>query len=194
MIRLGIFASGNGTNAINLNHYFNKNTSIEVAKVYCNNPVAGVITRAFSDDIPTHVFTRRQLNTGAVLKQLKRDKIDVVILAGFLWLIPENLVTGYPKKIINVHPALLPKFGGKGMYGMNVHEAVIENKESKSGITIHVVDESYDTGDHLFQAQVDVEHDETPESLAEKIHVLEYKHFPEVIEQYVLSLSQAKSI
>lgn len=187
MIRLGIFASGSGTNAINLYQYFSEHSNIEVAKVYCNNPVAGVITKSFSVDLPTHIFTKRQLNTGAVLKQLQRDDIDVIILAGFLWLIPENLVVGFPNKIINIHPALLPNYGGKGMYGANVHQAVITNKEPKSGITIHLVDGSYDTGDHLFQATTDVESDDTPETLAQKIHALEHKHFPVVVEDYVLN-------
>lgn len=186
MIKLGIFASGSGTNAININKYFFENTDIEVTKVYCNNPVAGIITKAFSVDIATHVFTKRQLNNGSVLQQLQNDKIDVIILAGFLWLIPENLITGFPQRIINIHPALLPNYGGKGMYGMNVHKAVIENRDSESGITIHLVDEKYDTGDHLFQAKVDIDSTDNADSLAQKIHTLEYKHFPEVIEKYLL--------
>jgi phosphoribosylglycinamide formyltransferase 1 len=189
MIRLGIFASGNGTNAINLNSYFADHESIQVSKIYCNNPVAGIITKAYSADIPTHVFTKRQLNNGSVLNQLTIDAIDVIILAGFLWLVPENLVLGYRNKIINIHPALLPKYGGKGMYGSNIHKKVLENKEAQSGITIHLVDEKYDTGDHLHQSAFDLTPDETLESLAQKIHGLEYKHFPAVVEQFVSNLS-----
>jgi len=185
MIRLGVLASGSGTNAINFHQYFSNHESVELAKIYCNNPVAGVITKGFSNDIPTQVFTRRQLLNGELLEQLKRDHIDVVVLAGFLWLVPQNLIEGYPNRIINIHPALLPKYGGKGMYGMNVHQAVIEAKEKQSGITIHLVDEKYDTGDHLFQATADIEQGETPESLAKKIHELEYAHFPVVVEEFV---------
>ncbi len=185
MIRLGVFASGSGTNAININRYFADHSTIELAKIYCNNPVAGVITKAYSEDIPTQIFTRRQLQNGMLLKQLKQDQIDVIVLAGFLWLIPTNLITGFQHKIINLHPALLPKYGGKGMYGMNVHEAVIEAKETETGITIHMVDKKYDTGDHLFQATVPIEKSETPESVAQKIHLLEYEHFPKVIESFV---------
>ncbi|MFT5513614.1 MAG: phosphoribosylglycinamide formyltransferase-1 [Bacteroidia bacterium] len=188
MIRLGIFASGSGTNAININNYFSDHQKIEVAKVYCNNPAAGIITKSFLNDIPSHVFTKRQLNDGDVLQQLKRDKIDVIILAGFLWLIPNNLIVGYANRIINVHPALLPKYGGKGMYGLNVHEAVIQSKDKTSGISIHLVDDQYDTGDHLFQGTVNIEAGESPESLADKIHKLEYAHFPKVIEDYVLEV------
>ncbi len=192
MIRLGVFASGSGTNAININRYFADHSTIELAKIYCNNPVAGVITKAYSEDIPTQIFTRRQLQNGMLLKQLKQDQIDVIVLAGFLWLIPTNLITGFQHKIINLHPALLPKYGGKGMYGMNVHEAVIEAKETETGITIHMVDEKYDTGDHLFQATVAIDKTETAESVANKIHTLEYKHFPEVIERYVGSLNTSQ--
>lgn len=190
-IRIGVFASGNGSNAINLNSYFSENTSIDICKIYCNNPSAGILTKAFSHNIPIQLFTKSQLNSGNVLKQLKADQIDVVVLAGFLWLIPQNLVKAYPSRIINIHPALLPSYGGKGMYGMRVHEAVVSNKEKESGITIHLVDEEYDRGDHLFQAKTPLDADESPESLAKKIHELEYQHFPKVVEAYVLSIKKA---
>ncbi len=188
-IKLGIFASGNGSNAINLNAYFREHESIEVTKVYCNNPMAGIITKAFSNNIPLHLFTKRQLNTGMVTDQLKKDGIDLVVLAGFLWLIPENLILAFQDRIVNVHPALLPRYGGKGMYGMNVHKAVIENQESESGITIHLVDEEYDHGGHLHQAKTLVSPEDTPESLAQKIHELEYEHFPKTVETYALGLN-----
>ncbi|MBO6517476.1 MAG: phosphoribosylglycinamide formyltransferase [Bacteroidia bacterium] len=189
-IRIGIFASGNGSNAINLNSHFDQHPEIEISKVYCNNPMAGVITKAFSNNIPVQVFTKRQLNNGHVLEQLKRDQIDVIVLAGFLWLVPEDLIKSFPSRIINIHPALLPHYGGKGMYGMRVHEAVVQNQEKESGITIHLVDEEYDNGDHLFQASVSLSNNETPESLAAKIHELEYQHFPVVVENYVLRPGQ----
>ncbi len=192
MIRLGVFASGSGTNAMNINRYFADHSNIALSKIYCNNPVAGVITKGYSDDIPTQIFTRRQLQNGSLLQQLKNDNIDVIVLAGFLWLIPANLIEGFPNRIINIHPALLPKYGGKGMYGMNVHQAVIDAKEKETGITIHLVDEKYDTGDHLFQATVAIDKTETAESVANKIHTLEYKHFPEVIERYVRSLNTSQ--
>ncbi|MFT5723109.1 MAG: phosphoribosylglycinamide formyltransferase-1 [Bacteroidia bacterium] len=188
MIRLGIFASGSGTNAININNYFADHEAIEVTKIYCNNPVAGIITKAFSNDIPLHVFTKRQLNSGSVLNQLKQDRIDVIVLAGFLWLIPQDLTLAFPNKIINIHPALLPAYGGKGMYGSNVHKAIIDNKEPESGITIHLVDNEYDTGDLLYQAKTAIDANESPDSLAQKIHILEHQHFPVVIEKYVLEL------
>ncbi len=186
--RLGIFASGNGSNALNFNAYFSNHDSIEVAKIYCNNPAAGILTKAFSYDIPAHLFTKSQLTTGAVLEQLVADKIDIIVLAGFLWLIPENLIDAFPSKIINIHPALLPKYGGKGMFGSNVHKAVIENKETESGITIHLVDKFYDHGGHLFQAKTLVDSSDTPETLAAKIHTLEHEHFPRVVADHIKKL------
>ncbi|MCB9263288.1 MAG: phosphoribosylglycinamide formyltransferase [Flavobacteriales bacterium] len=187
-IRLGIFASGNGSNAINLNRYFQNHSHIEVSKIYCNNPVAGVITKSFSNDIPCHIFTKSQLQNDSLLEQLIYDRIDVIVLAGFLWLIPSAFVKQFPDKIINIHPALLPKFGGKGMYGMRVHEAVIDGGEKQSGITIHKVDDKYDNGDMLFQAHCTVDADDTADSLAQKIHLLEYEHFPKVVEEYCLRM------
>lgn len=186
-VRLGVFASGNGSNAINLHKYFSSHKDIELVKIYCNNPAAGIIKNSFSHDIPLHLFTRNQLKSGKLLKQLQRDAIDVIVLAGFLWLIPENLITAYNQRIINIHPSLLPNYGGKGMYGMHVHEAVISAGEQQSGITIHLVDEKFDHGSHLFQAQIKLADNETPESLAARIHELEYTHFPAVVENYVLS-------
>lgn len=191
MIRLGIIASGSGSNAENFHEYFRNSTSIEVSKVYCNNPGAGILDRCHRLDLPCQTFTRQQLKDGRLLDQLLRDEIDLIVLAGFLWLIPSNLIAAFQNKIINIHPALLPKFGGKGMYGMNVHEAVVAQGESESGITIHLVNEKYDEGETLFQANVALQEGETPESLAAKIHQLEYKYFPEVVEDYALKLASS---
>ena len=187
-MKLGIFASGNGSNAVNISKHFASNDQISVAKIYCNNPAAGIITKAFTLDVALHLFTRKQLIDGSLLDQLRKDKIDIIILAGFLWLIPPSFVKAYPNRIINIHPALLPNYGGKGMYGMRVHEAVVKNKEVETGITIHLVDEKYDNGGHLFQAKVPLTPDDDAQVVAEKIHKLEQKHFPEVIENYLNSL------
>jgi len=186
MIRLGILASGNGSNAVNFINYFREDPNISVAKIYTNNPSAGVITKAFALNVPVHVFSRRQLKEGSVTDQLKQDQIDCVVLAGFLWLVPSNMIEAFPERIINIHPALLPSYGGKGMYGMRVHEAVVDNGEKESGITIHLVDEQYDHGDHLFQARTPVESNDSPEDVATKIHALEHKHFPEVVKDYLM--------
>lgn len=185
--RIALFASGNGTNVQRIAEYFQNHSSIEIAAVYCNKPEAFVLTRAKDLGIPSRVFSRDELQDGEVLAMLVADHVDWIILAGFLWKVPDQLIEAYPGRIINVHPALLPAYGGKGMYGHHVHEAVIKNKEMESGITIHLVDEVYDHGEHLFQVRVALDTDETPESLAEKIHVLEQKYFPEIIEKTILA-------
>lgn len=185
--RLALFASGSGSNVQRICDYFKGHDSIGVRSIYCNKPDAYVVQRAEKLGIPCRLFDKEDLNDGEVVAQLVADGIDWVILAGFLWLIPENMLEAYPGHIINIHPALLPKYGGKGMYGMHVHEAVVANKEKESGITIHLVDEEYDKGEFLFQAKVALAADETSESLAEKIHQLEHEHFPEVIEETVLA-------
>lgn len=186
--RIAIFASGSGTNAVNFINYFEHHPTIEVACIYCNNPEAGIIQKAFLLDVPVLVFSKYHLKNGYVTNQLKKDAIDFVVLAGFLWLIPADLVNAFPAKIINIHPALLPKYGGKGMYGHHVHDAVIEAKEKVSGITIHLVDERYDHGKYLFQAETKLVAGETPSSLAAKIHQLEQTHFPKVVEDYILNV------
>lgn len=186
-LKLALFASGNGSNVQRISEYFKGHPRIEVAAVYCNNPDAFVIKRAKDLGLPCRLFTRKELLEGKVLNRLMNDQIDWIILAGFLWLIPAELTEAYPKRILNIHPALLPSYGGKGMYGSNVHKAVVANQEKESGITIHLVDEEYDTGKHLFQASVALSPDETPESLAGKIHELEYTHYPEVIERTLLA-------
>ena len=179
-----IFASGSGTNAQNICEQFADNTSIKVVALFCNNPDAMVIARMKPFNIPVHVFNRETFNNeqgfSALLNQYHPS---LLVLAGFLWLIPEYLVKQYPNKIINIHPALLPKFGGKGMYGMNVHRAVIENKEPETGITIHFVNEHYDEGNIIFQKKVSLAGNESPESVAEKVHELEQTHFPAIIEK-----------
>ena len=184
--RLALFASGSGTNVQRIIDHFRDNARIEVAAVYCNNPEAYVLERADKLGIPTRVFDREELKSGDVLGMLVADHIDWVILAGFLWLIPDNLLEAYPGRIINIHPALLPAYGGKGMYGHHVHEAVVKNGEKESGITVHFVDEKYDEGEPIFQARVPLEAGESPESLAEKIHKLEHTHYPRVIEECIL--------
>lgn len=156
-----------------------------MAAVFCNNPQAYVIERCRSLNVPCIVFSREDFKNDRILELLARYKPDLIVLAGFLWLVPMHLIEAYPDKIINIHPALLPGYGGKGMYGMRVHEAVIAAGEKQSGITIHKVDGHYDKGDAIFQATVDIVPSDTPDTLAHKIHELEYKHFPRVIEEYL---------
>ncbi len=184
---LAIFASGNGSNAENLIRFFKNDAAAEVALVLSNNPNAYVLERAKTLGVPTFSFSREEFfKSDKVLLELKEYNIDWVILAGFLWLVPKNIIQAYPHHIINIHPALLPKFGGKGMYGDFVHKSVIEAGEQCSGITIHYVDEQYDEGKTIFQAQCPVEAHDTPEKLAARIHELEYLHFPEVIKSEIL--------
>ncbi|HLN52702.1 MAG TPA: phosphoribosylglycinamide formyltransferase [Lentimicrobium sp.] len=186
MKRIAIFASGNGSNAQNIAEYFAENGKGKITAIYCNNPKAYVIQRAESLNIPLVLFNREQFYADeTVLKDLINRKTDLIILAGFLWLLPVNLVKTFDKRIINIHPALLPKYGGKGMYGMAVHEAVIDNNEPESGITIHLIDEMYDKGDIIFQFKCPVSPDDTPDSLAEKVHKLEYQYYPKVISDYL---------
>ncbi|MFW6259568.1 MAG: phosphoribosylglycinamide formyltransferase [Tangfeifania sp.] len=187
--RIAIFASGSGTNAENIIRYFIDNKTIEVDSLWSNKPGAYALKRAEKMGVDTFVFTRKELNeTGEVAKKLKERKIDLIVLAGFLWLIPLELINNF--SIINIHPALLPKYGGKGMYGMKVHQAVVENCETESGITIHLVNPVYDDGEILFQAKCPVKPGDTPEDVARKVHKLEYRHYPEVIEKLLLSESR----
>lgn len=185
MINIAIFASGNGTNAQRIAEYFNESTSASVTAIYCNNPQAYVLERAAKLSIPSIVFNKQDFHSEVILNDLKSRNIDLIILAGFLWLIPQHLINAYNKRIINIHPALLPLHGGKGMYGSKVHESVILNKDKESGITIHLIDEEYDKGKVLYQAKCMIEEGETSESLAQKIHLLEYQYFPTVIEDYI---------
>ncbi|MFN8438916.1 MAG: phosphoribosylglycinamide formyltransferase [Cytophagales bacterium] len=184
MKRIVLFASGSGSNVENIANYFANRTDVQIEAVYCNNPEAYVIERCKKLGIPCRVFTREEFSkSDVVVNELLALQTDLVVLAGFLWLIPKNLVATFPDKIINIHPALLPKFGGKGMYGHHVHEAVVANKESESGITIHFVNEHYDEGKVIFQASCAVTENDTADDVAKKIHLLEYEHFPKVIDK-----------
>lgn len=181
-----IFASGNGSNALRLCQYFSYHPAIKVAAIFCNNPQASVIEKAEALDLPVVLFTREELyESNKVLDALKHYHADYIVLAGFLWLMPQHILHEFHDRIINIHPALLPRYGGKGMYGMRVHKAVIDQQEKESGITIHLVNEHYDEGRILFQATAVIEEEETPESLAQKIHKLEHEHFPTVVEEYI---------
>lgn len=187
MIKLAIFASGSGTNAKKIIEHFANNESINVSSVFSNSSKAFVLQRAKALDIPAETFNRSEFLDPGFLNQRGFEKIDFIILAGFLWKIPLYLIDAFPDKILNIHPALLPKYGGKGMYGEHVHNAVIEAGEKESGITIHLVNENYDEGRILFQAPCDVHSNDSPETLASKIHRLEHEHYPKVIEEFVLS-------
>lgn len=189
MKKIAIFASGNGSNAERIFDYFVKKKSAEVSLILTNNPTAGVLIRAEKLGVPSVVFNRKEFSELDMISELLLDKqIDLVVLAGFLWLVPNNILSAFRHRIVNIHPALLPKYGGKGMYGEHVHKSVIDSGDSKSGITIHYVNEKYDDGQILFQAEVSVESSDTPDSLAAKIHELEYTHFPVVIERILREL------
>ncbi|MCK4922687.1 MAG: phosphoribosylglycinamide formyltransferase [Bacteroidales bacterium] len=179
--KIAILASGSGTNAENIVRFFNDESKSEVDLILSNNKNAFVLERAVNLGVKSVCFTREEFNSEKFLDYFK--DIDLIVLAGFLWLIPTFLIEAFPNKIINIHPALLPAYGGKGMYGMNVHKAIIENGEKKSGISIHFVNEKYDEGNIIFQATCEVESHDTPESLADKIHVLEQEHFPRVVKE-----------
>lgn len=186
-INIAIFASGSGTNAENLIKFFSQSKSIKVALVLSNKNDAYVLERARNLNVPTYTFSPYELtDTSLVDNRLNELKIDAIVLAGFLLKIPDRLLTKFPDKIINIHPALLPNYGGKGMYGLKVHTAVIDAGESESGITIHLVDGKYDNGKTLFQAKCKVDSGETPESLAMKIHDLEYRFFPKIVNEFLL--------
>ncbi len=187
-INIAVFASGSGTNAEEIFKYFKHHEVIRVSCLLTNNPKAYAITRAEKHHIPYVVFDRDTFkDPKKMLPILDDQKIDAIVLAGFLWLIPEFLISRYPDRIVNIHPALLPRFGGKGMYGMRVHEAVINTGQAESGITIHLVNQKYDDGKIIFQAKCEVEYGDTPEALADKIHKLEHQHYPKVIERWLLT-------
>lgn len=181
--RIAIFASGSGSNAQKIMEHFKYSDSAEVALVLSNNPDAYVLQRADNFEIPTHVFDKHDFyQTDEIVDLLKRLEIDLVVLAGFLWLVPENLLKSFPNKIINIHPALLPKFGGKGMYGDRVHKAVLEAGEDEHGITIHFVNENFDEGEIIHQARFRVDPGDTMEILKFNGQQLEHTHYPKVIE------------
>lgn len=187
-LNLAIFASGSGSNAENIVNYFNGFPNVFIKLILTNNPHAGVIERMKKYGITLELFNKDDFyNSENVLNTLKAQKVDVIILAGFLWLVPEKLIENFEERIINIHPALLPAYGGKGMYGHYVHEKVIENREKYSGITIHLVNKEYDKGKILFQAKSKIDADDTPETLATKIHELEYLYFPQIITSFLYS-------
>jgi phosphoribosylglycinamide formyltransferase 1 len=186
MKQIAVFASGTGSNAARIIDHFRHHPVIKVALVVCNKPGAGVLSIAESAGIPTLMIEKESFfRADGCVGALKDRGIDFIVLAGFLWKIPTGLVNAYPGKIINIHPALLPKYGGKGMYGRYIHEAVVAAGEKETGITIHYVDELYDHGRVVFQASVEVEAGDTPERVAEKVHLLEHRYFPEIIEQVI---------
>lgn len=182
--KIVIFASGSGTNAENIIKHFQDADNIEVSAVLSNRRSAGALKKAHRLNVKALLFDREALyNSHEILNVLRDINPDLIVLAGFLWLMPSNILDEFQGRIINIHPALLPKYGGKGMYGARVHEAVIENREKESGITIHYVNSKYDEGKIIFQATTPVAEEDTPDSLAGKIHKLEYRYFPEVIQQ-----------
>jgi len=186
--RIAVFASGRGSNARRLVEHFAGNKTAEIALIASNKPDAPVLDMAHAQDISVFVFDKKKFTQEkSVIEELENFEIDFIVLAGFLWLVPKVLIEHFPKKIINLHPALLPKYGGKGMYGMRVHEAVRANNEPETGITIHYVNEHYDEGDIIFQAKCTVEPTDTPQDIAQKIHELEHKHLPIITEKLVTS-------
>jgi phosphoribosylglycinamide formyltransferase-1 len=189
--RIAIFASGSGSNAQKIMEHFKRSTEAEVALVLTNNPESYVLQRADSFEIPSHVFDRHEFyQTDEVLDLLKNLDIDLIVLAGFLWLIPQNLLKEYPGRIINIHPALLPKFGGKGMYGDKVHQAVMAAGETEGGITIHYVNENYDEGEFIYQAKYRIEKDDNIEMIKFKGQQLEHLHYPRVVESIIKKIKK----
>ncbi|WP_165731458.1 phosphoribosylglycinamide formyltransferase [Polaribacter sp. 20A6] len=190
MKRIVIFASGSGTNAENIIKFFNHTKTAKVTTVLCNNEHAKVFDRCKKLDIKCLHFKKEAFFTSDEVLNLLKEQADYIILAGFLWKIPTKIIDAFPNKIINIHPALLPKYGGKGMYGMNVHKAVKENKESETGITIHYVNANYDEGAIIYQAKTALNEEDSPEKIAEKIHILEQEYFPRVIEDVILAINE----
>jgi phosphoribosylglycinamide formyltransferase 1 len=191
MKNIAILASGSGTNAENIITYFSNRNTAKVTLVLSNKRNAFVLERAAKHNIRSVFFDHKEFYvSGKVLRYLLLYKIDFIALAGFLWLVPSNILQQYHERIVNIHPALLPGYGGKGMYGDNVHKAVIRNHEKESGISIHYVNEDYDKGDIIFQARCQVDPADTPESLAEKVHSLEYQYYPKIIEGLVEKLPE----
>jgi phosphoribosylglycinamide formyltransferase 1 len=184
---IAIFASGSGTNAEQIIRHFESHDSIKVSLILSNKKDAYVLNRALKHKIPHFVFNRQMFYKEKQVDEILRlNGINFIVLAGFMWLMPERFVKNYPEKIVNIHPALLPKYGGKGMYGHHVHEAVVNNKEQESGITIHWVNEMYDDGSIIYQARCPVAPDDSPDDVAAKVHQLEYEHYPRIIEKVIL--------
>ncbi len=184
--RVSVFASGSGSNAEKFFEFFQNDAQIEIVSVFTNNKSAGVIERANRFSIPHHVYNRTFWERGdVIMKILKEEQVDYIVLAGFMLLIPDNLVKAFPSKIFNIHPALLPKFGGQGMYGMNVHKAVKAAGESESGITIHYVNEHYDEGQIIAQASCSITSDDSAEEIAKKVLKLEHENYPKVVAEVI---------
>lgn len=185
--RIAIFASGSGSNAEEIMKFFQDHPTISIATLLSNNVNAYALERAEKYGVPTRVFNREEYNDGAViLNWLTEHDVTHIVLAGFLWLIPSYLITAYPDRIINIHPALLPLFGGKGMYGMKVHQAVKNAGSTETGITIHLVNDRYDDGRIIFQGKCGIDQDCSPEEIAKRVHALEHEHYPRVIEKWIL--------
>lgn len=190
MTNIALFASGNGSNAENIIQYFTNNIDIKIKLVLSNRADAFVLERVKKYNVDSFVFSANELkNSNIVLEKLITYNIGFIVLAGFLLMVPANIINAFPNRIINIHPALLPKFGGKGMHGIHVHRSVIDAKEKESGITIHYINEKYDEGAIIFQAKCNVYPYDTPETLANKIHQLEQQHFPAVIEKVITNLN-----
>lgn len=187
MKNIAILASGSGSNAENIVNYFKDRKDISF-KIYSNKKDAYVLERAKRLGVPYESFLKSELEDGTFLSKLIAEKVDFVVLAGFLLKIPDEMLTVFPDKIVNIHPSLLPKYGGKGMYGMKVHEAVVAAGEKESGITIHIIDDHYDEGSVVFQAKVPVLPTDSPDDVAHKVHELEYKYFPQVIDEMISKL------
>ncbi|MBC7628091.1 phosphoribosylglycinamide formyltransferase [Ferruginibacter sp.] len=186
---IAIFASGAGSNAKQIIEHFKFHTTIKVSLIVCNKQGAGVLKHAINHEVPTLFIEKERFFSGdGYVPQLFAASIDFIVLAGFLWKIPLSIIKAYPNKIINIHPALLPNYGGKGMYGTHVHTAVIDAGDNKSGISIHYVDEHYDNGDIIFQAYCDIEANDNPSTLADKIHLLEHQYYPNVVEKCIRNL------
>lgn len=188
MINIAIFASGSGTNTEEIIRYFAASEKYKVALVFSNRPKAGVLERARRLGVPFEVLEKKDLTGPALMALMRRYGIGFIVLAGFLCMVPDELIGAFPKRIVNIHPALLPKYGGKGMYGAHVHEAVVAAGEKETGITIHYINERYDEGEIIFQKSCPVSPGDTPEMVATKVHVLEYACYPVVIEQLLGNL------
>ena len=189
--RIAIFASGSGSNAQKLMEHFKRSPEVEIALVLTNNPDAYVLQRADNFEIPSHIFDRNEFyHTDHVIDLLKNLEVDLIVLAGFLWLIPIKLIHEYPGRIINIHPAILPKFGGKGMYGDHVHKAVMEANETEGGITIHYVNENYDEGEYIYQAKYRIDKDDNLELIKFKGQQLEHQHYPRIVETIIKKIKK----
>ncbi len=188
MKRIAIFASGSGTNAENIVNYFSGHEHINVHVAFVNKKKIQVIDRMNKHHVPVVYFNRQMFyETDYILDLLLMNKIDMIVLAGFLWLFPVPVINAFEDRVVNIHPALLPKYGGKGMYGARVHERVWENNETESGITIHYINEEYDMGEHILQKKCSIDKTDTPETIAKKVHQLEYDFFPKVIEELLMN-------